>query len=142
MQLTEHFADTELGVAGADPRLIQNASFLCLGVLEPLRLQFGPVAVHDGYRDLAHNLRVGGKLDSYHLFIGGQAAADISVTGEGCDAVFDWLRLESGLPFDKVILERNAQGFSATVHIQVDRLNAPRREPSASRQHWFSRARA
>ena len=42
--------------------------------------------------------------------------------------MFDWLRLESGLPFDKVILERNAQGFSATVHIQVDRLNAPRRQ--------------
>ena len=50
MQLTEHFSDMELGVAGQDSRLLTSAQFLCKTLLEPIRAQFGPVRIHDGYR--------------------------------------------------------------------------------------------
>jgi len=35
-----------------------------------------------------------------------------------CD-VFDWIRLESGLPFDQVILE-SSQGVDCCVHVSYD----------------------
>ena len=76
-QLTEHFEDQELGVEGCDQRHLDNAKFLCEQVLEPIRAKFGPVHVHDGYRDPGHNAAVGGKTESFHLFIDGHAAADI-----------------------------------------------------------------
>lgn len=127
MQLTTHFTDAELGVAGLDKRLLYNALFLCNTILEPLRLHFGPVHVHDGYRPAEHNANVGGKPTSYHLFDNGQAAADIDALPVSCTDVFDWLRLESKLPFDKVILETNAAGIASTVHIQVDRMQSTQR---------------
>ena len=127
VKLTENFLDTELGVAGCDIRLIGNATFLCVKLLEPIRAHFGkPVRVHDGYRDPAHNDRVGGKPGSWHLFEAGHAAADISVQDVPLQEAFDWIRLESGLPFDKVILESSG-GQPATIHLQIDCLVAPRR---------------
>ena len=39
MNLTEHFTDTELGVAGAEQRLIDTATFLCEKILEPIKEQ-------------------------------------------------------------------------------------------------------
>jgi|SRR5208337_1184452 len=132
MQLSPHFTDTELGVVGAEQRILDNAIFLCINLLEPIRQHFGrPLNIHDGYRNPAHNAAVGGKVASFHLFAGGQAAADFDVGGDTLPTyrqVFDWLRLESKLPFDKVILEHNTIGEDATVHIQVDRNNPPRRE--------------
>jgi zinc D-Ala-D-Ala carboxypeptidase len=126
-QLTPHFADTELGVVGVDPRIIQNATTLCEVLLEPIRAQFGPVAVHDGYRDPAHNARVGGAENSQHLYLEGNSAADIS-TALDCRSVFDWVRLNSGLPFDQLILETNPQGISSTVHISYNCGGTQRRE--------------
>jgi hypothetical protein len=126
-QLTEHFADNELGVQGAEQRLIDNATFLCKEVLEPIHAQFGTVSVHDGYRDPGHNARVGGKTASFHLFAEGRAAADVNSVCT-LTMLFDWLRLASHLPFDKVILETNAANVPACVHIQIDRLNPPRRQ--------------
>jgi zinc D-Ala-D-Ala carboxypeptidase len=128
MNLTDHFLDTELGVAGCDERLTANAQFICQKLLEPMRDKFGPILVHDGYRDPGHNARVGGKAASFHLFEEGKAAADVSSATVANRTMFDWLRLESGLPFDKVILEYNEKGFAATVHVQIDQDNEPRRE--------------
>ena len=127
MNLTEHFTDAELGVVGADQRLIDSATFLCSQILESIRKEFGPVHVHDGYRSPEHNAAVGGKPTSYHQFNGTQAAADIDVLPTGYQECFDWIRLESGLPFDKVILETNAAGVAAAIHIQVDTATMPRR---------------
>lgn len=126
-QLSEHFSDQELGVAGAEQAIIDNAIFLCQKVLEPVRAKFGVVRVHSAYRDPAHNAKVGGKTVSFHLFTDGRAAADVSTPGAPLPELFDWLRLESGLQFDKVILETNEQDEPACVHIQIDRLNPPRR---------------
>ena len=127
MNLTEHFTDAELGVAGADPRLIENAKFLCETILEPIRAQFGPVKIHDGYRSPEHNASVGGKPTSWHQFDANQAAADFDCLPHDYQAVFDWIRLWSSLPFDKVILESNSAGLPAAIHIQVDTTAAPRR---------------
>jgi hypothetical protein len=128
MQLTEHFADTELGVDGAASQIIANAMYICQELLEPIRAQFGPVHVHDGYRPPAHNAAVGGKLTSYHLYDGTQSAADIDVLPTDYQAAFDWIRLESGLPFDKVILETNDADVPACIHLQIDSAVAPRRQ--------------
>jgi hypothetical protein len=128
MQLTDHFEDTELGVAGCDERLVANARYICAELLEPLRVKFGPILVHDGYRDPGHNSRVGGKPASFHLFDDGKSAADVSSSTAANKTLFDWLRLESGLPFDKVILEYNPAGFAATVHLQIDSGTPPRRQ--------------
>lgn len=127
MQLTPHFADTELGVEGASPQIVNNAIYLCEQLLEPIRAKFGPVNVHDGYRPPAHNEAVGGKPASYHLYDGTQAAADIDVLPTGFQDLFDWIRLKSHLPFDKVILETNSAGEPATVHLQIDSAVSPRR---------------
>jgi hypothetical protein len=127
MQLTAHFADAELGVAGQEQRLIDNATFLCTTLLEPIRAQFGPVRVHDGYRSPDHNAAVGGKPDSYHQFDGTQSAADFDCPQASYQAVFDWIRWQSGLPFDKVILENNAASEPACIHVQVDSAVPPRR---------------
>ena len=128
VQLTEHFTVEELGIVPADPVLMQNALYLCEQLLEPIRAKFGPVHVHDGYRAPAHNFEVGGKEKSYHLYLAGEAAADIDVKPTaGLSELFDWIRLESGLPFDKVILEFGELAGEGCVHLQIDRSNAPRR---------------
>lgn len=128
MQLTEHFSDFELGVAGQDSRLLTSAQFLCQKLLEPIRAQFGPVRIHDGYRSPDHNAAVGGKAASWHQFNGTQSAADFDCPSASYHVVFDWIRLESNLPFDKVILESNSAGEPRCIHIQVDANSNARRE--------------
>jgi hypothetical protein len=120
MQLTEHFADTELGVAGCDPQIIANATQLCTLLLEPIRARFGPVNVHDGYRTPEHNQRVGGAADSQHLYLGLNSAADIDCIGHELPWVFDWIRLGSHLPFDQVILEHNSAAQVVCIHISYN----------------------
>lgn len=130
--LSPHFSQKELGVIGCSQEIIDNATFLCNIILEPIRQHFNSaINIHDGYRDEGHNARVGGKIASFHLFTGGHAAADFDVNGDKSPTyreVFDWIRLQSKLPFDKVILEHNASGADAAIHIQVDRNNPPRRQ--------------
>lgn len=132
MQLSPHISDKEMGVIGCEQRIIDNAEFLCITILEPIRAHFGrPLNIHDAYRDPAHNARVGGKVASFHLFDGGHAAADFDCGGDTKPTyrqVFDWIRLESKLPYDKVILEHNDAGEDRVVHIQIDRNHPPRRE--------------
>jgi len=121
MQLTEHFADTELGVAGCEDRLIANATALCEKILEPIRAQFGPITIDDGYRDLGHNGRVGGVSDSQHLYEAGNSAADIRpLNTSDIPSVFDWIRLESHLLFDQLILEYSSAGVAACIHVSYD----------------------
>ncbi len=128
-QLSPHFSQKEFGTIGCDQRIIDNATQLCVDILEPIRQHFKiSINIHDAYRSIAHNLRVGGKLNSFHLFGGGRAAADFDVVGHTYREVFDWIRLVSKLPFDKVILEHNTAGADADIHVQIDRNNPPRRE--------------
>jgi len=128
MQLTPHFTDFELGVDGQESRLLTSAQFLCTALLEPIRAKFGPVRVHDGYRNPEHNAAVGGKPTSWHQFNGTESAADFDCPQASYQTVFDWIRLESGLPFDKVILEMNNAGEPSCIHVQIDANATPRRQ--------------
>jgi len=105
MMLSTHFADTELGVVGQSEQIVANATQLCALLLEPIRAQFGPVAVDDGFRTPEHNAAVGGAATSQHLYLGENSAADIRPRGALLQDAFDWIRLESHLPFDQCILE-------------------------------------
>jgi hypothetical protein len=122
MQLTEHFSDTELGVAGCSPQIVANATQLCELLLEPIRAQFGPTVLSDGYRDSAKNAAVGGAPNSQHLYLGQNSAADINECANASLAtVFNWIRLDSHLPFDQCILEVNpATQEPACIHISYD----------------------
>ncbi len=127
-QLTEHFREAELGVQDAEQRIIENATKLCLYILEPIHRYYNrPVIIHDGYRDPAHNERVHGVLNSWHLYKDTQSAADFSVDGVILNEVFDWMRRESKLPFDKVILERDKSGAPRCIHVQFDWVQPNRR---------------
>jgi hypothetical protein len=123
MQLTPHFADTELGVAGCDPQIVANATQLCEVLLEPIRAEFGPIIVDDGYRDPSHNARVGGVSGSQHLYENQNSAADIRPSDPvySLTDIFNWVRLKSGLSFDQIILESSpATGSPVTIHISYN----------------------
>jgi len=103
MQLSPHFSDQEYGVVGASPQVIANATQHANVLMEPIRAKFGPVNCHDGLRTPAENAECGGVKDSQHLFLGENSALDFDALPNPYQAVFDWIRLESGLPFDQVI---------------------------------------
>jgi hypothetical protein len=128
-QLTEHFTIEELGLQNATPQQLQNARFLCSEVMEPIHLYFNAaINVHCSLRNADHNNAVGGVKASYHLYNEGKAAIDFDVHGFTYVEVFDWIRLKSGLPVDKVILERNAKEIPVTIHIQTDLFTKNRQE--------------
>ena len=106
MQLSEHFADTELGVVGASPQIVANAVQLCETLLEPIRAQFGAASLSNGYRPELANEAAGGVSDSQHLYLEQNSAADmVRFANADLPTAFDWIRLQSGLSFDQVILE-------------------------------------
>lgn len=128
MKLTEHFSEAELHVEGEEPRIVDNARFLCEQLLEPIRAHYQvPIHVTSGYRAPAHNKSVGGKPTSFHLYEEGKAAADFCIPGLPVTQVFNWIRGASGLPIDKVILEHDAHGTPQIIHVQIDSQKGPRR---------------
>lgn len=128
MQLTTHFTLEELtkNSRGFDNTpsdvVIERLRWLCSFLLEPIRAKFGPVKVTSGYRGGPFNAAVSGAPRSNHLGYDFVVAADIQVPGTPLEEVFDWIRLESGLRFDKVILERGKQErheWDDCIHIQM-----------------------
>lgn len=131
MLLSQHFSDTELGVAGMEgTQTYANAEQICELLLEPIRAQFGPVSLSCGYRSLQDNARVGGTPLSQHLYIDENSAADIVDCGDVELAVaFNWIRLDSHLPFDQLILEINpTTQVAACIHISYNGAATPRRQ--------------
>jgi hypothetical protein len=125
--LSPHFTEAELGVEGADARVKANARYLCQALLEPIRAKYNrAVFVTSGYRDPGHNAQIGGKSKSFHLFEFDRCAADFKVLGVPAQETFDWIRLESKLPFDKVILEYHGDE-ARIIHIQAFAKGEPRR---------------
>jgi hypothetical protein len=133
-QLSDHFTDVELRVSTAGSAVKGNARFLCLQILEPIREEFGALLIHSGYRDPVHNEVVGGVATSFHMYEGDKCAADFSplAPGTNLQEVFDWMRLDSKLPFDHVILEHDpATKEPKCIHVQAHVLNANRRARGA-----------
>ena len=114
MKLSAHFDSGEFavgGTAGAIPEtLLPIFTEMCEKLLEPVREQFGlPIRITSGYRSPERNAAVGGVPASQHIATAHQCACDFQMPGQLLDDVFDWIRLESFLPFDQVILERGRQ---------------------------------
>jgi hypothetical protein len=129
MNLTEHFTEAELRVQGESNRIRENALQLCAKVLEPIRAQFlVPVIITSGFRNPQRNKDAGGVGDSWHLFEDFRSACDFKVidpstkrTSKRLIDIFDWLRLASDVPFDRVILYYNADGSPRHIHVQYKR---------------------
>lgn len=136
MKLSEHFQLSEFtrnshGLANDPPaEVIPVLREFCEKILEPLRTYVNrPVVITSGYRSVELNRKAGGLPNSYHRATSTRCAADIQVGGIPLAGVFQWLCEESGLPFDKVILERGKRRVTEVddcIHIQY-RLESPRR---------------
>jgi peptidase M15-like protein len=127
--LSPHFSESEFRVANCEARIKENAIFLCNQILEPIRTYYNKsIVVTSGFRNVDRNKYVGGKPTSWHLYSEGRAACDFVVSDLNLTIVFDYIRMLSKLPFDKVILEKDANENPDILHIQVDRLNPPRRK--------------
>lgn len=120
MQLSAHFALIEFEKHGAlDPKFVPFLAEFCGSILEPIRLKFGALAVTSGNRSAAFNAATGGVCNSEHVYTDAQCAADfVSATGAELQAIFDWIRMESGLDFDQVILEADKEiGAPSCIHV-------------------------
>jgi zinc D-Ala-D-Ala carboxypeptidase len=126
MQLSQNFGLEEFIHPGTvvPGNVLFRLQAICQTILEPLRLHYNrPVHITSGYRTPEQNQAAGGVPDSYHTFTADKGAVDFRVEGTPIQGVFDWIRLESPLPFDKVILERRrgASGDDgACIHLQVN----------------------
>jgi hypothetical protein len=136
MQLSEHFTLEEFERTSKSlpnrvpPDVVPTLQEYCDKILDPIRAHFRlPIIVTSGYRSFILNHLVGGSHGSYHVATIGKCAADIQVPDLPLKGVFDWLREQSGLLFDAVILERGKDNNSEAddcVHVQF-RSQYPRR---------------
>lgn len=128
MKLSAHFELREFtrnshGLPNDPPaEVILMLREFCEQILEPLRTHVGRlVVITSGYRSAELNRKVGGTPRSYHCATPTRCAADIQVRGLPLAEVFRWLCEESGLRFDKVILERGKRARTEVddcIHIQ------------------------
>jgi hypothetical protein len=146
LRVSEHFQDSELGwELGGDAHIDALLQLFCNNVLEPIRSKFGAVRITCGNRTPEHNAAVGGVATSQHIWSPEHVAVDFQVvklvgqtefTPPTLQEVFDWIRLESGLPFDQVILERGGCPDSeADDCIHVSYTLHPRRQAKVGETH-------
>lgn len=106
------------GIANIPPESVDKfAAEFCERILEPIRDQWGPVVTTSGYRCPELNALVKGVADSDHQWTEDRIAADFQTPEADLKEVFDWIRLESGLPFDQVIREKGSGNGGDCIHI-------------------------
>ena len=128
MQLSKHFTLDEFTFSqtairnGLDntpsPAVIANLQNLCNNLLEPLRLRVGPIRITSGYRSSLVNSRVGGAVDSQHLY---GEAADIVVPGM---SVYD----VACLVRDEFLYDQVIQEFGRWTHVSLRMLPTQNRK--------------
>jgi len=81
-------------------------------ILEPIRTHAGAeIMITSGYRSPNANLSTNGVKHSQHIATSISCAADFTVAGlRDLRPLFDWIRMESALPFDQLILEHGSCG--------------------------------
>ena len=109
MQLSEHFQREEFEKDGVMPEeCVASYRSLCETILEPIRTHVGqPLRITSGYRTPASNIAVGGVSSSQHCATILYCAADWWVPTADMREIFDWVRLQSGLVWDQLILEHD-----------------------------------
>tara|TARA_Y100001973_G_scaffold42302_1_gene63201 strand:- start:4049 stop:4513 length:465 start_codon:yes stop_codon:yes gene_type:complete len=128
VKVTKHFSAAEMTTTASShdntPTVEAwvNLARLCCEVLEPLRALCGPLRVNSGYRSPDVNTAIGGAKNSAHTY--GRAADLVPIkNGNALDLVL--ALKDSGIPFDKAILEYRGQ--SPWLHVQVRNIErAPR----------------
>jgi hypothetical protein len=115
MNISAHFEETEFETNGPFPDdCLPVVTNFCNSILEPFHIKFGKIVITSGYRDPSHNFLVHGVIQSQHIYTPIQCAADCSFVELPSNLtmrdVFDWGRLESGLPIDQIILEHGETG--------------------------------
>jgi len=97
--------------------VIDKLRDLCATLLEPVRLKYGPVKIHSGFRGPAVNAAVGSKSSTSQHTKG--EAVDFSVPGHKLDDVFRWIVTSSGIPFGQAILEGKQAGVATWIHLSL-----------------------
>lgn len=114
LNLSPHFRREEFERSGPMPDAVVPAyERLCQELLEPVRERFKRVMrITSGYRSAGRNTAIGGAQNSQHVARWNPenpkqqyCAADFQIPGVSLATIFNWIRLESGLRFDQVILE-------------------------------------
>ena len=119
MNLSEHFEQSEFEIDGPMPSECIPAFTALCAVLEPIRTQFGlPIAVTSGYRSAAANAAAHGVPNSEHVASADTCAADWWMVGQDMRAVFDWIRLDSGLRWGQCILEHGTH--NDIIHLSIN----------------------
>jgi len=107
---------------------MRNLEALCSIILEPIRTHYGTyVEIHSGFRNKKLNTAVGGSTRSQHRF--GQAA-DIKIPPNTIQEIFEWVVLDSGLPYDQIIWE-----FGRWIHISHKRVGTNRRKNTLAKKN-------
>jgi len=120
-QLSANFKRGEFERSGPMPdECLDIFRHLCQWILEPIRTQFDqPLEVTSGDRREAANDACNGNLHSEHVATPRYCAADWKIAAwRDLRGVFDWIRLNSGLPFHHVTLEH--AGDHDVIHISVN----------------------
>lgn len=126
MNLTEHFTQDEFEHDAKLPEdCIGSYRNLCETILEPIRVHIAePMRILSGYRCPDANLAAGGVRNSQHMATSEFCAADWWVPVLDMRGIFNWIRIQSGLNWDQLILEHGEH----TDIIHTSWSTTPRRE--------------
>jgi zinc D-Ala-D-Ala carboxypeptidase len=127
MLLSRNFCTQEFEKDGPMPdSVVLSYRSLCNDILEPIRAHVGqPLRITSGYRTLQSNTVAGGVSNSQHCATAKYCAADWWVPTADMREIFDWIRLQSGLVWDQLILEHDGGSLSI---IHTSWSTTPRRQ--------------
>lgn len=123
-EFTRSSSATRLGLDNTPPdSAIINIRELCSTVLDPLRVEMGPINITSGYRSPEVNASIGGSSTSQH--VQGEAADIVLVIDHDARRVADAIALMD-LPVDQVIWYQPETG--GHVHVSHDPGGRERRQ--------------
>lgn len=127
-QLSTYFSEAEFGLLpDTAERIKSNARYLCVEILEKTREYVQEsMIITSGYRPPEVNDHAHGVEHSFHLYEGGKAAADFKLKIMRLEDCFDYIRIASGILYDKIILEYDLAGNAKCIHTQLDITQKPR----------------
>lgn len=92
-------------------------------MLQVVRERWGPIRVNSGFRGPSLNAAVNGSKESQHMK---GEAVDFVPLSATLEQVFDWIRLESKIPFGQVILEGADPAKPTWIHLSLGEPWRPR----------------